>query len=143
VNSYRRYTYGKSAPVHLEWAADNRTTGLRIPNATPEARRVENRVIGIDCNPYLAIAASLGCGYLGMVNKIEPSPEAKGEVYHQGEILPRNLEEALDGFEESNPLRDVLGEEFCQLFAAIKRAELEEFQREISPWERQHLLLNV
>ena len=143
VNSYRRFTVGKSAPVNLEWAADNRTTGLRIPNSVPEARRVENRVIGIDSNPYLAIAASLGCGFLGMVNKINPSPEAMGEVYHQGEILPRNLEDALDGFEKSNPMRDVLGEEFCQLYAAIKRAELDEFQREISPWERQHLLLNV
>jgi len=143
VNSYRRFTVGKSAPVNLEWAADNRTTGLRIPNSPPAARRVENRVIGIDSNPYLAIAASIGCGFLGMINKIDPSPEAMGEVYHQGEILPRNLEDALDGFEESNPLRDVLGEEFCQLYAAIKRAELDEFQREISPWERQHLLLNV
>ncbi|MGR3342316.1 MAG: glutamine synthetase family protein [Paracoccaceae bacterium] len=143
VNSYRRFTVGKSAPVNLEWATDNRTTGLRIPNSPPESRRVENRVIGIDSNPYLAIAASLGCGFLGMVNKIDPSPEAMGEVYHQGEILPRNLEDALDGFEESNPMRDVLREEFCQLYSAIKRAELDEFQREISPWERQHLLLNV
>ncbi len=143
VNSYRRFSAGMSAPTNLEWAADNRTTGLRIPNSPPEARRVENRVIGIDSNPYLAIAASLACGYLGMINKIEPSPEAQGEVYEEGAILPRNLDEALDGFSQDADLRNVLGEEFCQLYSAIKRAELEEFQREISPWERQHLLLNV
>ena len=144
VNSYRRFTAGMSAPVNLEWAADNRTTGLRIPNSDAEARRVENRVIGMDANPYLAIAASLACGYLGMVNKIEPRPEAEGEVYGESAaVLPRNLDEALDGFEEDTTVRDMLGEEFCQLYAAIKRAELEEFQREISPWERQHLLLNV
>lgn len=53
VNSYRRYTAGMSAPTNLEWASDNRTTGLRIPIAPPSARRVENRVIGIDSNPYL------------------------------------------------------------------------------------------
>ena len=143
VNSYRRYTAGKSAPVNLEWAADNRTTGLRIPNSTPAARRIENRVIGIDSNPYLAIAASLACGYLGMVNKIEPSAEAEGEVYQEGEVLPRNLDEALDAFAGDSVVHDILGGEFCQLYSAIKRAELEEFQREISPWERQHLLLNV
>jgi len=144
VNSYRRFTAGMSAPVNLEWAADNRTTGLRIPNSDAEGRRVENRVIGMDANPYLAIAASLACGYLGMVHKIAPRPEAEGEVYNESSaVLPRNLDEALDGFQEDVTVRDMLGEEFCQLYAAIKRTELEEFQREISPWERQHLLLNV
>jgi len=111
--------------------------------SSPDARRVENRVIGMDSNPYLAIAASLACGYLGMVDRIKPRPEAKGEVYDDGDVLPRNLDEALDQFEENTALREMLGEEFCRLFSAIKRAEIEEFQREISPWERQHLLLNV
>ena len=46
---------------------DNRTTGLRIPVSEPDDLRVENRVVGMDCNPYLAIAASLACGYLGMI----------------------------------------------------------------------------
>jgi len=143
VNSYRRFTGGMSAPKNLEWAHDNRTTGLRIPISEAEARRVENRVIGMDSNPYLAIAASLACGYLGMVNRVEPSPQAEGEVFDKGEVLPRNLDEALDGFEQGREIREILGQEFCQLYSAVKRAELEEFQREISPWERQHLLLNV
>ncbi len=143
VNSYRRFVAGMSAPRNLEWAADNRTTGLRIPVSPPEARRVENRVIGMDSNPYLAIAASLACGYLGLINKTKPHPEAQGEIYDDGDVLPRSLDEALDQFEDAPELRKVLGEEFCQLYSAIKRAELDEFQREISPWERQHLLLNV
>ncbi len=143
VNSYRRFVAGMSAPRNLEWASDNRTTGLRIPVSPPEARRVENRVIGMDCNPYLALAASLACGYLGMINKIKPRDEAQGEIYDDGDVLPRNLDEALDGFEKDAELRDILGQEFCLLYSAIKRAEIEEFQREISPWERQHLLLNV
>ncbi len=143
VNSYRRFVAGMSAPRNLEWASDNRTTGLRIPVSTPAARRVENRVIGMDSNPYLAIAASLASGYLGMVNKIDPRPQATGEIYDQGDVLPRNLDEALDVFQADADLRAVLGEDFCQLYSAIKRAELVEFQREISPWERQHLLLNV
>ncbi|MCK0103032.1 glutamine synthetase family protein [Pseudohalocynthiibacter aestuariivivens] len=143
VNSYRRFTAGMSAPVNLEWAADNRTTGLRIPNSPPIARRVENRVVGIDTNPYLAIAASLACGYLGMVNKIDPSPAATGEVYEEGAVLPRSLNVAMDEFNNDRTIQEILGVEFCELYAGIKNAELEEFQREISPWERQHLLLNV
>jgi len=144
VNSYRRITVdGQSAPSNLEWAVDNRTTGLRIPHGKPEARRVENRVTGMDCNPYLAIAASLAAGYLGMVNRIEPRPAVEVEVWEAKDSLPVNLGDALDIFETATDIRAVLGEEFCQLFGDIKRAENEEYQREISPWERQHLLLNV
>ncbi|WP_354668077.1 glutamine synthetase family protein [Pacificibacter marinus] len=144
VNSYRRITIGgQSAPSNLEWAADNRTTGLRVPHSGPAARRLENRVIGMDCNPYLAIAASLACGYLGLVNKIKPRPAATKEVWETEHPLPYTLGMALDLFEEADELWQVLGQEFCQLFLDLKRAENEEYQREISPWERQHLLLNV
>ncbi len=144
VNSYRRITIdGQSAPANLEWAADNRTTGLRIPHSGPDARRVENRVIGMDCNPYLAIAASLACGLLGMRNKIDPRSEAVDEVFEVDNPLPGSLIAALALFEEADEIWDVLGPEFCKLYLDIKRAENEEYQREISPWERRHLLLHV
>lgn len=144
INSYRRITVdGQSAPANLEWAADNRTTGIRIPHSPPAARRVENRVIGMDCNPYLAIATSLACGLLGMQNKVEPRAEARNEVWEVEDCLPTSLNAALDLFEEANEVWEILGPEFCKLFLDIKRAENEEYQREISPWERQHLLLNV
>ncbi len=143
VNSYRRLRAHMSAPTNLEWAEDNRTTGLRVPHSPPAARRVENRVIGIDANPYIAIAASLACGYLGMVNALEPRPPAKGEVFETDEGLPLSLDDALDLFADATQVREVLGEDFCALYEAIKRAELEEFHSEISTWEREHLLLNV
>lgn len=143
INSYRRYTAGMSAPTNLDWAVDNRTTGLRIPISPPEARRVENRVVGIDANPYLAIAATLASGFKGMTDAVAPGPVAVGEVEEEGTGLPEGPFAALSAFEDAAGIRALLGEEFCQLFAAIKQAELTEFQREISPWERQHLLLNV
>ena len=144
VNSYRRITVdGQSAPANLEWAEDNRTTGLRIPHSKPEARRVENRVIGMDCNPYLAIAASLAAGLLGMKNKVAPRPEAKDEVWETEDRLPPGLNAALELFADAPEVWELLGPEFCQLYFDIKKAENEEYQREISPWERQHLLLNV
>lgn len=144
INSYRRITVdGQSAPANLEWAADNRTTGLRVPHSPPAARRVENRVIGMDCNPYLAVATSLACGFLGMQNKVEPRAEARNEVWEVEDRLPPSLTTALDLFADAQEVWDMLGPEFCKLFLDIKRAENEEYQREISPWERQHLLLNV
>ncbi|MCK0142290.1 glutamine synthetase family protein [Aliiroseovarius sp. F20344] len=144
VNSFRRITVeGQSAPANLEWASDNRTTGLRVPHSGPAARRLENRVIGMDANPYIAIAASLACGYLGMMNKVEPRKEATKEVWEVEQPLPAALRAALDLFDEAKEIRAVLGEEFCKLYSDIKWAENEEYQREISPWERQHLLLNV
>ncbi|SFC46780.1 glutamine synthetase family protein [Tropicimonas isoalkanivorans] len=144
VNSFRRFNAeGMSAPTNLEWGSDNRTTGLRIPNSPPEARRVENRVIGIDCNPYLAIAASLACGYLGMMERIAPRPAAVHEVFQSDSRLPGDLGAALQLFDDEHPVRDVLGRDFCSLYSDIKHAEHDEYKREISPWERQHLLLNA
>ena len=144
VNSYRRITLETaSAPTNLEWAIDNRTTGLRVPNTPPQTRHIENRVIGMDCNPYLAIATSLACGYLGMVNKLDPRPVIEKEVGLVEESLPESLGLALDLFENGHDIQAVLGDDFCKLFLDIKRAENEEYQREISPWERQHLLLNA
>ncbi len=143
VNSYRRFVPNGAAPINLEWGPDNRTTGIRVPISGPAARRVENRVVGMDCNPYLALAASLACGYLGMKNGLKPREAVAGEAYRQPRALPRDLLAALDLFENCPEITTVLGEEFCALYKAIKRDEVETFLQVISPWERDHLLLNV
>ncbi len=143
VNSYRRYVPDFAAPINLEWGRDNRTTGLRIPISAPEARRVENRLAGMDCNPYLGLAASLACGYLGLMEGVTPRAECTGDAYMAETDLPYNLGDALDLLEEDTALRDVLGEEFCLVYDSVKRNEYKEFLQVISPWEREHLLLNV
>ncbi len=143
VNSYRRYVKDHAAPINLEWGRDNRTTGIRIPLSSVEARRVENRLAGMDCNPYLAIAASLACGYLGLTEGKKPKKEFKGDAYDGEGDIPRVLGEALDLFEEAKALHKVLGPEFARVYAIIKRAEYDEFLQVISPWEREHLLMNV
>ena len=143
VNSYRRLVPHMTAPINLEWGYDNRTTGLRVPISPPEARRVENRVVGADANPYLAIAASLACGYLGMVEQVEPRPATERNCYQAERELAYGLLEALDAFRDCAPLREALGERFSELYIAVKEQEFQEFMRVISPWEREHLLLNV
>ena len=143
VNSYRRYVKDHAAPINLEWGRDNRTTGIRVPLSNPAARRVENRLAGMDCNPYLGIAASLACGYLGLMEGKKPKAEFKGDAYDGDGDIPRVLGSALDLFEEAIDLHKVLGPEFARVYAIVKRAEYDKFLQVISPWEREHLLTNV
>ncbi|KGJ01703.1 glutamine synthetase family protein [Paracoccus sphaerophysae] len=143
VNSYRRYVPDFAAPINLEWGRDNRTTGLRVPISGPEARRLENRLAGMDCNPYLGIAASLATGYLGLMQAENPRPECLGDAYMSEDELPTNLGDALDEMVASEQMREVLGTEFVAVYESVKRNEYKEFLQVISPWEREHLLLNV
>ena len=143
VNSYRRLTINTSAPVNVRWGYDNRTTGLRIPTSEPEARRVENRVPSSDANPYLALAASLACGYLGLVQEIVPDGPVSSAANEGENDLPRGLLDALGLFEGEPKLQEILGGEFMGVYGAIKREEYETFMKVISPWEREYLLLNV
>ena len=144
VNSFRRFLPDTSAPVNVEWGEENRTVGLRVPTSSPEAMRVENRLPGADANPYLAIAASLLCGYLGMIEQIEPSAPVEGRAYERRNLrLPFTLEDALARMEDCDTVKQYLGEKFVRGYVAVKRAEHENFKRVISSWEREFLLLSV
>jgi len=143
VNSYRRYVRDHAAPINLEWGRDNRTTGIRVPLSGPQARRVENRLAGMDCNPYLGIAASLACGYLGLMEEKRPDRQFKGDAYDGEEDVPRVLGQALDLFDGATKLHELLHPDFARVYSIVKRAEYEEFLQVISLWEREHLLLNV
>ena len=80
VNSYRRLARSTAAPINIQWGTDNRTVGIRSPVAPPQARRIENRVIGADANPYVALAATLACGYLGIRAASSPA-RVQGDAY--------------------------------------------------------------
>ncbi|MGF0537327.1 glutamine synthetase family protein [Agrobacterium sp. ES01] len=143
VNSYRRLAPDMAAPVNNAWGYDNRTTAFRVPQSDAAARRVENRLPSSDANPYLALAASLGCGMLGIMNSIKPT-EATEISANEGSIdLPRGLLEAVALLEEQPDFEKVFSKEFVGLYAGIKRGEFETFMQVISPWEREFLLLNV
>ena len=143
VNSYRRYVRDHAAPINLAWGRDNRTTGIRVPISGARARRVENRLAGMDCNPYLGIAASLACGLLGLREGLAPEAEFRGDAYEGEGEVPRVQGDALDMFDNATALHEVLGPEFARVYSIVKRAEYDEFLQVISPWEREHLLLNV
>jgi glutamine synthetase len=143
VNSYRRFMNPDSSPVNLAWAVDNRTVGLRVPDSEPEARRIENRLAGADVNPYLVIAATLACGYLGMVEGIKPTDAITGSAYGSDFELHRHIYSAIEAFGASDAMRSMLGDEFVTLYSALKEDEYREFQEIITPYEREILMFNV
>ena len=143
VNSYRRLTRDSRAPINVQWGYDNRTAGLRVPPSSPDARRVENRVPSSDANPYLAIAAALAAGYLGIVEELDATAPLESDAKNRDYELPRGLLEAVAELEDCEPMKATLGSTFVAAYAAIKKQEYETFMRVISPWEREYLLLNV
>ena len=143
VNSYRRISPNNSAPINTHWGIDNRTVGLRVPISSPEATRVENRMPGSDTNPYLSIAATLAAGYLGIQEKLQPTKPLENSAYDLDITLPRDLHTSLRLMDKSKPVRNILGDEFVKLYLAVKELEHKTFSQVITPWEREHLLLNV
>ncbi len=146
INSYRRlspHSGNLASPINTEWGYDNRTVGLRVPYSDPESTRVENRLAGADANPYLAMAATLACGYLGMLRQIEPRPPLHGSAYKVGHGLPSGLAGALTQLERCEELANLLGERFTRVYLAVKRTEHQAYFRVISSWVREYLLLRV
>jgi glutamine synthetase len=143
ANSYRRFLSYYSSPVNLEWAVDNRTVGLRVPRSAANARRIENRLAGSDVNPYLAIAGTLACGYLGMTQDLSARSAVEGSAYELPFALHRHLYEALDALRANSAVREMLGEDFVTLYTKVKELEYREFQRHITGWERSELMFSV
>ncbi|CAN7442075.1 glutamine synthetase family protein [Phenylobacterium sp. LjRoot225] len=143
VNSYRRIARDSGAPINTQWGHDNRTAGLRVPPSDAANRRLENRIPSSDANPYLAIAAVLATGYLGMVAGLKPSAAVADDANAGGIALPRSLIDSLALMESCEPLVEILGPRFVAAYTRVKQAEYETFMQTISPWEREFLLLNV
>lgn len=143
VNSYRRFEVAETCPTNVEWGFDNRTAGFRVPTSNPNATRIENRIPGADTNPYLAIAINLACGYLGLQENLKPSEPVEESAWDLPRTIPRTLIEALDKLSECQPLIDIFGDRFVKLFIDIKNREALAFSKEVTVWEREHLLLTV
>jgi glutamine synthetase len=143
VNSYRRLSRNMSAPINVQWGYDNRTCGIRVPESDAANRRVENRVPGVDVNPYLAMAATLACGYLGMVEQNLPTDPMTSSAWAMDHELPSHMEDSIRRMRECETLREVLGGAFIDAFLAVKELEYSTYNRVISSWEREHLLLLV
>jgi glutamine synthetase len=131
------------APVTLSWGYDNRTMAFRVPRSDREGTRVENRFPGADTNPYLAFAATLVSGLVGMKKQLKASDPHTGTANEDEIEVARTLEEGLRHLLDTPEVSEILGDLFLRAYTSVKLDEFEEFNRVISSWERNHLLLQV
>jgi glutamine synthetase len=143
-NSYRRFSSGHHAPLAPTWGHDNRNVALRIPRGGPEARRVEHRIAGADANIFLVLAAILAGMAHGIEHRLDPGPASEpGEEHACGPAMPRHWPGAIERFEASTLVPDLLGSEAHAAFAAIKRTEMAEFDAIASRLEYDTYLVTV
>lgn len=155
VNSYKRITTGgDSVPQYATWGLRNRASMVRIPVYKPGKQlstRIELRSPDPMANPYLVNAVTLAAGLDGIERKLELPPEATAETLKLTDCqmveagytpLPRSLKEALDVFEDSQFMKDALGEHIHSFFLKKKRDEWHKFESTITEWEIKHYLAN-
>jgi glutamine synthetase len=147
VNSYKRLVPGYEAPTYVSWAQANRSAMVRVPLYKPgkeNATRIELRSPDPSCNPYLSFAVQLGAGLKGIEEKLELMPEATNDIFHMTDIelqaagiktLPRDLGEAIELFEQSEAMRDILGEHIHSFYTENKKAEWNEYIKHVTQWE--------
>jgi glutamine synthetase len=135
-NSYRRFVRESYVPMMPSWSVNNRGSAIRIPMSDAANRRIEHRLAGADANPYLVMAWVLAGIHHGLSRAVEPPPVLRGNAYEaDGEPLPTHWPLAIEKFRASDVAREYLGKPFCQLFATVKRAELEDFNSHVTPLE--------
>ena len=137
INSYKRYIDGSWAPTRIAWSGDNRTAGFRVVGSGPSLR-IENRIPGADCNPYLAYAASLVAGIDGIEKGLEAPDEFRGDVYQAQELprVARTLEHATDAFAASGFARAAFGDAVVDHYTHFHRVEIDAFHTAVTDWER-------
>ncbi len=137
VNSYKRFRAGSWAPTRLAWSHDNRTASFRVVGNGPSLR-IECRIPGADCNPYLCFAAALASGLDGIARKTEPAPVFEGDAYAAAALpcVPATLREATALFESSQFVREALGTEVATHYTHFFETEQAAFDAAVTDWER-------
>jgi len=145
INSYKRLNAGLEAPRYVSWARNNQSTLVRVPvtkPGKPDATRIEYRSPDPACNPYLAYSLILAAGMKGIEEGYELQAETKVNLFDRDAAssagvaeLPRSLDEALDEMEGSDLVREALGEHIFEWFVRNRRAEWNEYSRQVTPFE--------
>ncbi len=138
VNSYKRFQDGSWAPTRIAWSDDNRTAGFRVVGSGPSLR-IECRIPGADCNPYLAYTAAIASGLDGIERQLEPPTKFAGDAYSAGSLerVPRTLSAANERFAASAVTRRLLGDTVVDHYAHFFDTEVAAFDAAVTDWERQ------
>ncbi len=152
INSYKRMVSGYESPVYVSWARNNRSALVRVPihkAGKASSTRIEYRALDSAANPYLAYSVILAAGLKGIEDGYELPDEAADNLWSLNreeakasglQRLPQDLREALDLMEESELVRNVLGEHIFEWFLRNKREEWESYQRHVTPYEIERYL---
>jgi glutamine synthetase len=155
VNSYKRLVPGFEAPVHISWARNNRSGLIRVPipkRGNPSATRLEYRSPDPACNPYLAFSVILAAGMKGIREGYELPPEADANLFQMDDAdlaklgihqLPQSLNDALKVMEQSELVRETLGEHMFDWFLRNKRREWMEYKTQVTPFELNRYLKSL
>jgi glutamine synthetase len=138
VNSYKRYVDASWAPTRLAWSSDNRTAGFRVVG-DGQGLRIECRLAGADCNPYLAFAASLASGLDGIANHTEPPEHFGGDIYAAQDLprVPYTLADATDRFASSEFAKRTFGKDVVEHYVHFFRSEQRAYDMAVTDWEIQ------
>ncbi|SMO73863.1 type I glutamate--ammonia ligase [Propioniciclava tarda] len=152
VNSYKRLASGGEAPSYICWGQNNRSAMVRVPMwkpNKPSSARIELRSLDTSANPYLAFALILNAGLSGIENAMELPDPAEDDVWSLTDRqrqamgikpLPYNLESAVRAMENSELAAQTLGDHVFDFFLRNKRAEYEQYMRQVTPYELRTLL---
>ena len=140
VNSYKRLVPGYGAPTELTWTEANQRSLIRIPPFRGQESRVELRSPDAAANPYLVLAVCLAAGMDGIRKQMIPL--RAGEKEHP-DGLPETLKEAIDAFENSSWIREILGEDFCRIYLETKKKEWLRYTRQVTDWEVEEYLYRL
>ena len=144
VNSYKRLVPGYDAPTELTWTENNQNSLVRIPVIRRDGIRVELRSPDASANPYLVLAVCLAAGLDGIKNKIYPTKSSNCATQDtETEHLPETLKDAIEFFEKSSWIREILGEEFCQEYIKEKKNEWLRYVTQVTDWEVEEYLYRL
>ncbi len=152
VNSYKRLVPGHEAPIHIAWSMGNRSPLIRIPSARGASTRIELRCPDTAMNPYLALATCLAAGLEGIKNKMIVPESVDENIFDMSETelrdkgiesIPASLNRAVDAFEEDEFIMNVVGKHISDKYIMAKRAEWDEYRKQVTQWEIDEYLYKI
>ena len=142
INCLKRRRTHTFSPTNVSWGPEDRSAFVRVKGGPAKRRHVENRAPTGLSNPYLACAALLGAGLLGIVDELELEPPARppAEEDESKPKLPTTVEESLSALEADERIVDLLGQEFVTAYCVMRRHELQRFADHVTDWELEEYL---
>src|SRR5919202_199374 len=137
LNCLKRRRPHTFSPSNVSWGPEDRSAFVRIKGGSVRSRHVENRAPTAMSNPYLAGAAVLAAGVMGIEDELELEPPANAPA-EEGPTkppLPTTVAESLAALEEDKRMADALGQEFVSAYTAMRRYELQRFDDHVTDWE--------